>query len=448
MNNVLVAAREIFLWAAESLIMDASAFDAEYVTDVFRKDSKPKNRSLVVAVGDSAHGAVLAPDHAPWIVGLAQVHRTSGVARGKVRTRFEPWVTIVPIPLREALTRALGDRAETVGIPGPLRAVRLTGSEGARLLDVLREHDEQIGPWLEELRRPQPTKTDLQLQSRAETRDAVDLASDIANVAVSNSAYVKQPDIRAATLLESVLKSAHRADLEEDLLPEDLRRFDGLMNLKQASASVAHFRSRDFQLTVFNVNKKPVDVILGVDLIYWDVTHDVFTLIQYKRLERQRDRPGVPGTWAYHRRGEITKQLRLMPDVKTNPTTSLDWRMTQTPFWFKFVKGDAARHQDGILLRGMYVPADYLRLAIDDGSLQTGPKGGFRVDYENTRYLDRASFIRLVRQGLVGTNRAQSADLHKVIEDLTSFGRSVVLAVKTKWSKQARRVGRHQRIAK
>ena len=241
--------------------------------------------------------------------------------------------------------------------------------------------------------------------------------------------------------MESVLAHAHRADLEEDLLPEELRRFDGLTEPQMYSASTAVFRTGPIQLTVFNVNKKAFEVALGVDLIYWDVTHDVFTLVQYKRMERQSDPNGGPGRWVYRRRSEIAGQLSQMPQLMNRPELSRDWRMTQSPFWFKFVQGDAAKEQDLHLLRGMYVPADYLRLAMEDGSLMTGPHEGFRIDYDNVRYLDRGAFVRLVQQGLIGTASKESADLHEVIADLTSKGRSVVLAVKTRWMERQQSSG-------
>src|SRR4051794_33787662 len=110
-------------------------------------------------------------------------------------------------------------------------------------------------------------------------------------------------------LLESVLLNAHRADTEEDLLPEELRRFDGFIAAESYSASAAVFRNRETELTVFNVNKKAFEVVLGVDLVYWDTVHDVFTLVQYKRLERARSTKSSSDVWMYTREGELSDQL-------------------------------------------------------------------------------------------------------------------------------------------
>ena len=431
----LMTVGDVVLWDAESLLADADLYGYEHITDVFRTRSAPPPRSIAVAIGDSGDRVALDAAEGPWVIGLAVVQPSSrrGVAQGKVGKRFEPWTNVRPMPLKTALDGALGQQAAEVEWPGPMMVTSLTPARGKLLLSFLADQDDTVAQWLDDVAIPAPDREDPQLQSRLEARDAVGLAGLLANVDIPGSGIRRRIDTDAVNLLQSVFANVKVPDLEEDLLPEDLRRFDGFTEPEMYSASIAVFRTGDVELAVFNVNKKAFEVALGVDLIYWDTTHDVFTLVQYKRLEQTDGSAGRAGPWAYHRRDEIVDQLSLMPQLVNKPTTSRDWRMTQSPFWFKFVRGDAATIQDAHLLRGMYLPADYLRLAIDDGSLMTGPRGGFRIDYDNVRYLDRGAFVRLVQQGLIGTASEQSADLHRVIEDLTASGRSVVLAVKSKW---------------
>ncbi|MEU0963598.1 hypothetical protein ABZ328_29245 [Micromonospora aurantiaca] len=76
-------------------------------------------------------------------------------------------------------------------------------------------------------------------------------------------------------------------DNEDDLLAEDLRRFDPHNQLQMRSASVARFTSDRFALTVMNVNRKPLEQALGVDLVYYDEVAQIFTLVRYKRLVRR-----------------------------------------------------------------------------------------------------------------------------------------------------------------
>ncbi|KQM82405.1 hypothetical protein ASE68_03155 [Agromyces sp. Leaf222] len=232
-------------------------------------------------------------------------------------------------------------------------------------------------------------------------------------------------------MIASVVKNAHLADNEEDLIPEELRRFEKGTITQMVAGHVARFQGRGYELLVFNVNKKPLEVALGVDLVYWDTVNNVFTLVQYKRLEAEES-PGRAKEWVYKNEGEIRRQLKLMVTPTGEAVNASDWRMT-SPYWFKFVRRDAARFYDARLLKGIYVPADYLRLAIDDDSLRTGPKNGFRITYDNVKRITRATFSELIRRGLIGTREAQSADLARIIDDLGASGRSAIVAVKAKW---------------
>ena len=437
-DNAPVSAKDVVLWDAESLIEDAQDDRREYITDVFRRGESPPPNAIAIAVGIPTNVDIEDLDdevaeRGPWILGAAIVLSKGGVATGKVRVRLEPYIRIRPMLLSDALS------ASNVARPPGLRPMsvgRLSQEAGQRLVTTLSEWDPEFEPWLVSNRRTRDSRRDPNSASRLEVRDAVGLAGIIAGIDIPGSELRRVPS-RVDDLLESVLVNAHRADTEEDLLPEELRRFDGFTRHEMYSASTAVFRGRDTQLSVFNVNKKAVEVILGVDLIYWDTVHDVFTLVQYKRLERGPATSGQGEVWMYTREGEIDAQLGLMPSLDLRPTVSADWRMTGSPFWFKFVRSDAASAQDGRLLGGMYVPAEYLRLAVRDGSLRTGPRGGFRITYDNTRHLDRESFVHLVKEGLIGTMEAQSEDLHRVIGDLTAAGRSVVVAVKSRWQKLA-----------
>jgi len=82
------------------------------------------------------------------------------------------------------------------------------------------------------------------------------------------------------------------------------------------------------------------------------------------------------------------------------------------------------------VLKGMYVPADYLRLALVDGSLRTGPHTGFEITYGNTRYLPREVFVELVRRGFAGTTQAGTHAVRQVAAERAQT-HEVVLALKT-----------------
>ncbi|WP_210479602.1 hypothetical protein [Naasia sp. SYSU D00948] len=372
------------------------------------------------------------------VVGLGWVRTVSGVALGTVRARMDPYVSIRGVELADLADRVKlrNSRAGGLRVPRELRAVRLGDVTGQVVLDLLAEDDPDALRLIRIARAEDPGYSAEFAQERAEVRDAISLAAGIAGVPVPSDAFVAdRPPAEANDLLSTVLNSAYRADLEEDLLPKDLERFDGQLNLAEIAASASVFHAEKYRLAVFSVNKKSAEVSLGVDLIYWDVTNGSFTLVQYKRLDREKARSGRElDQWVYTREDELRRQLKLMVSNERPDGSSADWRMTQTPYWLKFVRGDAGRSLDSRVLKGMYVPADYLRLAIEEGVLRTGERGGFRAGYDNMKYLTRDAFVELVRRGWTGTRAASSAELQTVISDLSKTGREAVLAVRDLWS--------------
>ena len=66
----------------------------------------------------------------------------------------------------------------------------------------------------------------------------------------------------------------------------DLRRFDPEGVLRENGASTSLYRDNDVELLIANVNRRPLEHELGVDLLYWDLTANSYTLLQYKRLTK------------------------------------------------------------------------------------------------------------------------------------------------------------------
>ncbi|MHB8288455.1 MAG: hypothetical protein ACYDEY_04315 [Acidimicrobiales bacterium] len=266
-----------------------------------------------------------------------------------------------------------------------------------------------------------------------EGRDAIQLAIDIAEAEVPEEAIPSVgASYAAAAPLESLIANYALLDNEDDLIAEDLRRFDPDSRLIMRSASAARFVGNETTLTILNVNRKPIEHVLGVDLVYWDELHETFTLVQYKRLTKHSVTEGgrKESDWAYTHQADLEKQLQLM-SLPSDNRSAANWRLSPSPFWFKFVHAEEFRASEQTVLRGMYVPAEFLRLAISDNALTTGPRGGFEVTYRNTRYITRDVFVELVRRGLIGTTQAATHHVHELVRQL-STDREVVLALRTK----------------
>jgi hypothetical protein len=263
-------------------------------------------------------------------------------------------------------------------------------------------------------------------------RDAVTLAIDLSGVEAPNELlYAPGDGFDATAPFGATFNPLWVTDTEDDLLAEDLRRFDPDSKLQMPRAGIARFTNDRWALTVMNVNRKPLEKVLGVDLVYWDELANIFTLVQYKRLTRRGTaRKDENQRWSFTHREDLAKQLARMNLGPYEPVDSRDYRMTPSPFWFKFVRQEDFSPGDPFVLRGMYVPADYLRLALEDDSLRTGPRDGFELTSSNTRYLPREPFVELVRRGFAGTTRAGASEV-VALADQRSQTHAVVLALKT-----------------
>jgi hypothetical protein len=407
------------------------------ISEVFDKNAAPTVGAICVAVQtgfddfEDPDGEDLADGE--FVVALAVVRGIAGVASGAVRATLTPIHRLVaPVPLRGLQPKPI----ELGEVPVDFHSRKLDARTAKTLIAHLVSLDPSVTKWLTEaFGEPRTFSSEVE-QSRVEAKDAVQLAAQLADIELPPDAFVSPPAATEdETLLQTLLNAGYEQDLEEELLPLDLQRFDGKLVGKQRAASVSVFTDKWGQkkLIVMSVNKKPIELELGVDLLYWDQVHDSFTFVQYKRLEKvNAHRPSGGSEWAYLRRSEIAKQLELMPTGRDSPAVAADWRAFGTPFWFKLIRGDAGSALDGKTLKGMHVPADWLRLAMKEGTFKSGPKSGFRVTYDNTKYLGRTAFTQLIARGFVGTAGARSKAFKKL---LRSKDRELIIAVRMEWQK-------------
>ncbi|MEP7018274.1 MAG: hypothetical protein ABI899_09680 [Actinomycetota bacterium] len=265
-----------------------------------------------------------------------------------------------------------------------------------------------------------------------EERDAIGLALDLARMeADADDLNGSIPRSGPEQPLEGLLAPEAIYDVEDDLIAEDLRRFDRNGSLVLTHASAARFTDHDFVLTIVNVNRKGLERVTGVDLVYWDVPGDSYTMVQYKRLTRRHG--GEPGgeRWAYTDRSELSKAIERMDQRPGRMADSSQFRLASSPYWFKFLRADAFTQGDPVVLPGMYVPAEYMRRALEDGSCLTGRRGGFEVTYSNVRYLARGTFVDLVRKTMIGTTAQQTAAVLTSVNALATE-RQAILAVRNR----------------
>lgn len=417
------------LWNAVEVLDNVSDFHKDLppttVTEVVARDARPDDRARMIAVARRAGRLV--------VIGFGVVRNHQRVATGKDRIRLDPLVRIEPLAF-EAITNLLPTRGspnDPFELPPPLRPRALGPQLGEHVLGALAELSPPVAELLAQITEMEEPITGGRAWRVREERDAVATALDLAGLEA-------EPDELASTVSRSgpqeplvgLLDPAVLYDVEDDLIAEDLRRFDRSGTLKLTHASAARFTDRDVTLTIINVNRKTLEKVTGVDLVYWDMPNDSYTMVQYKRLTRRSTPSEDDERWAYTDQSEVTKALDRMTARQGRVSDATQFRLTTSPYWFKFVRADAFTPNDPMVLRGMYVPAEYVRQAVSDGAFNTGPRNGFEITYANTRYLRRETFVDLVRKSMAGTTSRQTADVLQEVNAL-SEDRQTILAVRS-----------------
>lgn len=422
----MTANREVWAWHLNDLVrLDASLPEDEladrdywwgartYATDIFNWGAIPPVGSILVGYVE---------DHDKRIISVGQVEAVSGASTGRLRATIRPLLHIDPIDVANLPRLHQGSLSAASLSPVRIR-------DGMALLDSMRAMRPELGGWLDSLAlEVVPVDSDSGQRLREE-RDAIRTGLDLAGADISEGPFaVSEPRVSHA---RQMLNPKLFEDNEDDLIFADLRRFDTSGVLEEVSASTSIYREVGLEIAIANINRKSVEHSLGIDLLYWDCTENTYTLLQYKRLTKATSASSQASEdkWRYTRKSELEDQLSKMSSIGSYPAVNApDWRIVQNPFWFKFVRTDAFDGRDNKVLKGMYVPSDYLRIGLRSNSFQ-GPNGGFSISYSSTRYIPRGPFVELVRRRYTGSTTAASVEIAHLIETLAA-DREVVVVTK------------------
>jgi len=413
--------RTIWAWAVDDLVRlqgdeprsSDYRWDAwesrRYVTEIFNADQVP-------AVDDLLIGAMLDGDK--QVVAIGRVDSSAGVATRRMRTRISPILHLRPIRFEDLGPTKAASRRMASGLRvQALRPQPLSAEMAQELMAALEHAAPELRAWLSQLAFTSTEVVGDEGLRLREERDAIQLGVELADLRIPDSESAIHVPQQAVNTAMSFLNPDLFEDNEDDLLFADLRRFSGDGVLAETSGSTSIYHDGEVTLLIANVNRKPVEHLLGVDLLYWDQTVDSYTLLQYKRLTKV-PKPAsndMPQTWRYTRRGELEQQLAKMERIDLTPAADArDWRFVTSPFWFKFVRGDAFTPDDRDVLQGLYVPAEYLRIGMENDAF-TGPNGGFALYSGNARFINREPFVQLVRRHFTGSTRATGAQIAQLL---------------------------------
>jgi hypothetical protein len=213
---------------------------------------------------------------------------------------------------------------------------------------------------------------------------------------------------------------------EEAAIQHDLFNWPGMTPMHEAGVSV--FESGDRRLEVIYANRNDLEHTLGVDLLYYNESFELFVLVQYKLMHEDN------GEMLYRPNPQLHSELSLMDAFSTanrltgSISTHEQFRLNDDGFILKLVPQKGLKPASGELIKGMYVTREYMHFLLGPNG-PVGPKGGSKITFDNSpRYMTNSQFTAFVNEGWIGTRGVQSADIRAMLERFYETGRAVVVA--------------------
>lgn len=218
-----------------------------------------------------------------------------------------------------------------------------------------------------------------------------------------------------------------RYSIQEDAVIEhDARVVPGFQLLESDLTGRAIFRKGDEILEVITANRRPLEKLFGVDLIYLNSVKQNVVMLQYKMLEPVWREDATE--WVYRPDRQLEKEIKRMGRFgRSHASGSLEYRINPQVFYLRFVRRNAMLGKSAVTM-----PIDHFEVLRDDPRCR-GPMGGFRISYDTLggRYLRQTGFLDLVRSGYIGAYAQTAADLNILIGATLRGGRAVVAAIQS-----------------
>jgi hypothetical protein len=308
--------------------------------------------------------------------------------------------------------------------PLVLAAIKHLRSDLAERLDALLDMRDQ---------QHRLTGDDTRILRLTEQRDAIGLTLDIASL--DRKTILREAHLSRTSSARSVLDLLDHEPLhEQDLIRNDQAVFKGLL-------AAGHLRSGRFvgvgarEVRVHVYDKKPLETVLGIDLLIFLADFESYLLLQYKCMEPKSD--DQCKTWSYLVDSQLRSQIQAMDvavaAMSRQSTTAAQsmryWRLTDEAFYFKFCETTRPDARDDALVAGITLSHSHLQqfLALPEAR---GKHGGHRIGYGNCpRYLNNTQFVELAREGWIGCGQRGFALISDVISAGEASGRAAMFAV-------------------
>ena len=214
--------------------------------------------------------------------------------------------------------------------------------------------------------------------------------------------------------------------VEDSVVEHDARHVPGYELVGSDVTGRAVFRRGTEILEVYTANRRPLEKVFGVDLIYLNAIRQNIVMLQYKMLERNKTDNGED--WIYRPDGSLKSEIGRMRKFQRGQRRGpYEYRLNGQVFYLKFVKRDGLSKSSGVTM-----PIDHFERLRTDPSCQ-GPKGAFRISFKTLagRYLRQAAFLDLVRSGYIGAHAETTEHLKSLVTAVVEGDRAVVAAIQS-----------------
>ena len=214
---------------------------------------------------------------------------------------------------------------------------------------------------------------------------------------------------------------------EDSVIEHDARYVPRYDLVSSETTGKAVFQKNHERLVVFTANRRPLERVFGVDLIYHNSTRQNIVMVQYKMLD-EVNRFTDNADWVYRPDSSLESEIRRMQKFnKINPAGQFEYRLNSQVFYLKFVKRNHALSKAGIIL-----PVDHFERLRTDPSCR-GSRGAFRISFNSLagRYLRQGPFLDLIRAGYIGANAETTTNLENLVQAVVDGDRSVVVAIQS-----------------
>jgi hypothetical protein len=218
---------------------------------------------------------------------------------------------------------------------------------------------------------------------------------------------------------------ARVAIMEDSVVEHNARHVPGYDLIDSDLTGRAVFERHNERLEVYTANRRPLEHVFGVDLIYLNATRKNIIMLQYKMLEPLRNNE-LEIDWIYRPDAKLDDEIRRMRRfAKDSPSGPHEYRLNPSVFYLKFVKRDGAISSGGII-----TPIDHFEKLRTDPACR-GPKNGLRVSYRSLagRYMRQNAFHDLIRSGYIGARAETTAHLKTLVDAVLKSDRAVIAAL-------------------